>query len=82
MNDTFGKDAKNAEVVNFRVHPRILMEGLRKTTENFSHDSRSMGRNSNVGPSKHREIVAITPKPLVQGRRKYIQFPFHRYRPQ
>jgi hypothetical protein len=46
------------------MHPSIFLEGLRKTTKNLSHDSRSPGRDLNTGPPEyeaglHELVVAM-----------------------
>jgi hypothetical protein len=47
---------------NFKVLSRHLPGGLRKTTNNFSQDSRSPGRNFNPGPPG-REAGVLTTRP-------------------
>jgi hypothetical protein len=37
-------------------NPRIVLEGLKKTTKNLSQDSLSQSRDSNPGPPEYNEI--------------------------
>jgi hypothetical protein len=37
----------------YRYYPVIRLEELRKTTKNLSHDSRSPGRDLNLGPPEY-----------------------------
>jgi hypothetical protein len=41
------------------LYPGIRLEGLRLTTENFSQDSRSPGRDLKPGPPKY-EVGVLT----------------------
>jgi hypothetical protein len=47
---------------NLRYYPKIQLEGLRKTTKNLSQDSRSQGRDLNLGPPKY-EVGVLTTTP-------------------
>jgi hypothetical protein len=43
-----------------RYYPGIRMEGLRKTTINLSHDSRSLGPDLNLKPHEYKAGVLTT----------------------
>lgn len=45
---------------NFRFYPGIFLERLRRTTKNFSRDSRFPGRRWNLGPSEYEGGVLST----------------------
>jgi hypothetical protein len=45
---------------NFKVYPGICPERLGETTNNHSHDSRSVGRNLNPGPPEYKAGVLTT----------------------
>jgi hypothetical protein len=45
---------------NLRYYPNICLEGLRKTTKSLSQDSRSPGRDLNLGPPKYEAGVLTT----------------------
>jgi hypothetical protein len=52
---------------SLRHYPIIHMEGLMKTTKNFSHDSRPPGRDLNMGSPKYEaEMLATRPKSLLE----------------
>jgi hypothetical protein len=46
--------------LNLRYYPGIYLERLRETTKNFSRDSRSLGRDLNLGPPKYEAGVPST----------------------
>jgi hypothetical protein len=56
-----GKDLKGrGSGLILRYYPGIRLEGLRKTTKNLSKDSRSPGRDLNLGPPEYEAGVSIT----------------------
>jgi hypothetical protein len=51
---------------NLRNYPRICPEGLRITTKNLSQDSRSLGRDLNLGPPEYETgLLSTTPQRSV-----------------
>jgi hypothetical protein len=46
--------------LNLSYYPSIFLEGLRKTTKNFSQDTRSPGRDLNPGPPEFEAGVLTT----------------------
>jgi hypothetical protein len=51
---------------NLTYYIGMFMEGLRKTTNNLSPDSRSPGRDLNLGPCKYEaELLTAQPRSLV-----------------
>jgi hypothetical protein len=51
---------------NLRYYPGIFLKRLRKTTKNFSQDSRSPGREMNPGPLEYEAgMLTIRPRRSV-----------------
>jgi hypothetical protein len=59
---------------NLRQYSGIFVEGLRKTTKNFSHDSRSPGRDLNPGPLEYKaEVLTTRPRRSICEYQEYLE---------
>jgi hypothetical protein len=57
INNKLGRTGKDLVVAQVKVPSHICLEGLRKTTENLSQDSRSSKRDSTPGPTEYEVAV-------------------------